>query len=387
MTVTYRVTHRTEYRYESDVTASYGQLHLLPRDLPGQHCRSAEVIVDPAPESYRERVDYFGNRVVLLRHPRAPPRADGDRHQHRRGRRSSPTACRCSGDGRGRRRATRCATGRVPDAARRGAVRARLAAGRGLGDAIASTPPRRSRPGRHLLDARHRRCARGSTRTSPTSRDRRRSPRRLREVFDAARGRLPGLRPRRHRLPALGRAARALRERLPRDRPAARARRSSPGVDGSHAWLSVLVPDAGWLDVDPTNDQLVEQPLRRHRLRPRLQRRPAAERRHLHRGQDREPARAGRCRRAPRLAGCGSRYSCRDARLHLWQLRTAAVLREQPLPALRGTSSASFRHGSTSSSSTGPRGRGCASAQTLCWRNATGCSKTATRAPSAAAAG
>ncbi len=29
------------------------------------------------------------------------------------------------------------------------------------------------------------------------------------------------------------------------------------GVDGSHAWLSVLVPDAGWLDVDPTNDQLV----------------------------------------------------------------------------------------------------------------------------------
>ncbi len=27
------------------------------------------------------------------------------------------------------------------------------------------------------------------------------------------------------------------------------------GADGSHAWLSVLVPDAGWLDVDPTNDQ------------------------------------------------------------------------------------------------------------------------------------
>ncbi len=27
------------------------------------------------------------------------------------------------------------------------------------------------------------------------------------------------------------------------------------GVDGSHAWFSVLVPGAGWLDVDPTNDQ------------------------------------------------------------------------------------------------------------------------------------
>ena len=24
-----------------------------------------------------------------------------------------------------------------------------------------------------------------------------------------------------------------------------------------HAWFSVLLPEAGWLDVDPTNDQLV----------------------------------------------------------------------------------------------------------------------------------
>jgi transglutaminase-like putative cysteine protease len=29
------------------------------------------------------------------------------------------------------------------------------------------------------------------------------------------------------------------------------------GTDGSHAWLSVLVPEAGWLDLDPTNDQFV----------------------------------------------------------------------------------------------------------------------------------
>jgi transglutaminase-like putative cysteine protease len=29
------------------------------------------------------------------------------------------------------------------------------------------------------------------------------------------------------------------------------------GVDGSHAWLSVFVPEAGWLDIDPTNDRVV----------------------------------------------------------------------------------------------------------------------------------
>ena len=29
------------------------------------------------------------------------------------------------------------------------------------------------------------------------------------------------------------------------------------GVDGSHAWLSVFIPDTGWIAVDPTNDQFV----------------------------------------------------------------------------------------------------------------------------------
>jgi transglutaminase-like putative cysteine protease len=29
------------------------------------------------------------------------------------------------------------------------------------------------------------------------------------------------------------------------------------GADASHAWLSVYVPGWGWLDVDPTNDQMV----------------------------------------------------------------------------------------------------------------------------------
>src|ERR1039458_4508311 len=66
MAVRYEVTHRTEYRYEADVSDSYGQLHLLPRNLPGQRCHTAEVVVDPIPDDYRERLDYFGNRVSYL---------------------------------------------------------------------------------------------------------------------------------------------------------------------------------------------------------------------------------------------------------------------------------------------------------------------------------
>ena len=56
-------------------------------------------------------------------------------------------------------------------------------------------------------------------------------------------------------LRSIGLPARYVSGYLETNPPPGRAKLS--GVDGSHAWLSVLVPDAGWLDVDPTNDQLV----------------------------------------------------------------------------------------------------------------------------------
>ncbi|HUB75806.1 MAG TPA: transglutaminase N-terminal domain-containing protein, partial [Solirubrobacteraceae bacterium] len=63
MSTRYRITHRTDYHYEQPVSASYGQLHIVPRDLAYQRCLEAEVTVAPAPELHRERIDYFGNRV------------------------------------------------------------------------------------------------------------------------------------------------------------------------------------------------------------------------------------------------------------------------------------------------------------------------------------
>jgi transglutaminase-like putative cysteine protease len=64
--VIYRVVHRTEYRYESPVSSSFGELHLLPRDTPGQVCRSSRVHIDPGPDDYRERTDFYGNRVAAF---------------------------------------------------------------------------------------------------------------------------------------------------------------------------------------------------------------------------------------------------------------------------------------------------------------------------------
>ena len=61
----YRVTHRTSYRYEQPVEASYGQMHLLPRSGDGQTCRTTRVVIDPTPDDLRERVDFFGNRAAF----------------------------------------------------------------------------------------------------------------------------------------------------------------------------------------------------------------------------------------------------------------------------------------------------------------------------------
>ena len=58
----YRITHRTEYKYSQAVTGCYNMARLIPGNFPGQRCERAQVLVEPAPSSYREFTDYFGNR-------------------------------------------------------------------------------------------------------------------------------------------------------------------------------------------------------------------------------------------------------------------------------------------------------------------------------------
>ena len=55
--MSYRVTHRTEYRYESEVTSSYGLVHLLPRDLDGQVTSSSQLTIVPEPDDARGSLD------------------------------------------------------------------------------------------------------------------------------------------------------------------------------------------------------------------------------------------------------------------------------------------------------------------------------------------
>ena len=62
----YRVIHRTEYDYQDSVTASYNEARLLPRFTTSQYCHGAELQIEPLPTDYREREDFFGNRVAYF---------------------------------------------------------------------------------------------------------------------------------------------------------------------------------------------------------------------------------------------------------------------------------------------------------------------------------
>ena len=57
----YRIEHSTSYTYDAEVTGSYGQFHLRPRDLPWQTCLAHEIIVDPEPSDLFQHIDLYGN--------------------------------------------------------------------------------------------------------------------------------------------------------------------------------------------------------------------------------------------------------------------------------------------------------------------------------------
>ena len=62
----YRVRHVTEYIYAVPVSTSHHELHLLPREVPGQTVRAESLTSIPAPAVRRDRFDWFGNRATHL---------------------------------------------------------------------------------------------------------------------------------------------------------------------------------------------------------------------------------------------------------------------------------------------------------------------------------
>jgi transglutaminase-like putative cysteine protease len=68
----YTVHHETRYVYEEAVAQCFNELHLTPRDLPGQRVLKTDIRISPHPSVFVHRMDYFGNSVtgaeILERH-------------------------------------------------------------------------------------------------------------------------------------------------------------------------------------------------------------------------------------------------------------------------------------------------------------------------------
>ena len=62
----YKITHNTQYSYSSLVNLCHNEARLTPRSFAQQVCTQSEFTVDPEPTSYRERKDFFGNTVCYF---------------------------------------------------------------------------------------------------------------------------------------------------------------------------------------------------------------------------------------------------------------------------------------------------------------------------------
>lgn len=250
-----RVEHHTRYKYDTRVSTSQHIACLEPRVLPNQRVDTFELEVDPAPARLLRRTDYFGNTLhqfQLLRphdelsviarsrvevEPRATAQPDGS-------------------------------AGNVTwEESRAWLTHAPPDLGRDVGQYIGPSPrveessaiaafARDSfESGRPLFDAAidlmhriHHEFVFDPTATTPTTPVSRVLEDRRGVCQDFAHFQIACLR-------SLGLAARYVSGYLLTDPPPGQPRLI--GADSSHAWLSVYVPDTGWIDLDPTNDVLV----------------------------------------------------------------------------------------------------------------------------------
>ena len=241
---TYRVEHQTRYSHAGTVSVSHHHGYLTPRQLPTQAVERFELHVNPAPANQADRLDYFGNvqtyfeiltpyrelsvtthslvEVRALERTMAPEQSpawdtqraaplpiDGEQFRY-----SSPYVA---------------TTAQLVDYARPS-----FPAGRPLLEAAIDLM--------HRIHADFKFVPGSTVVTTPLSR-----------VMEGQRGvcqdfahvQIGCLR-------SLGISARYVSGYLSTDPPPGRARLI--GADASHAWVSVLCPAHGWVDLDPTND-------------------------------------------------------------------------------------------------------------------------------------
>ena len=64
--VHYRVTHTTTYAYEELVSICHNEMRLEPRSAPRQQCLATALAIEPTPAVLATELDYFGNRASFF---------------------------------------------------------------------------------------------------------------------------------------------------------------------------------------------------------------------------------------------------------------------------------------------------------------------------------
>ncbi|MBY4038551.1 transglutaminase family protein [Rhodococcus fascians] len=258
----YRIKHITTYTYSDRVTSSYGRGFLAPRDMDGQHCVEKSVTVEPPPTDQSFGVDVYGNEDVYFHvtndHEKLVVTADSLVEVYPRPV-DETTSWPATAPWESARMAMFDPTRTdAADSARSSAVEFALDLPTPeVTDEVRAYAAPSFTPGRPLadviVDLTHRiftdfRYLSGSTTVSTTVVDVLAA--RSGVCQDFARLAIACLR-------SQGLAARYVSGYLATEPPPGKERMI--GVDATHAWAAVWMPDDRWLAFDPTNDQLVDE--------------------------------------------------------------------------------------------------------------------------------
>ena len=258
----YRVGHRTVYGYDQEVTASYGRAYLTPRDGPGQWTRDNTIDVSPTPDLLSPSEDFFGNTSVYLEVHRPHTRLIVEATSQVEVNRTIPDLSRLDSWTWERAAETVLDGSRAPTAHPAGLDR--VAARQFLLPSPRATSSEQVRayaervftPGRAVADAVlglmtciHTEFAYTPGVTTVATPLTQVLTRREGVCQDFAHLAVACLR-------AVGLPARYVSGYLETRPPPGRPRLQ--GADASHAWVSVLLPELGWVDLDPTNDRVVD---------------------------------------------------------------------------------------------------------------------------------
>lgn len=248
----YRVVHRTEYLYPEPVTLCHNEAHLSPRAAPRQLLLQHAVQIEPPPALLAQREDFFGNAVVYFAiqqaHTHLAVTATSEVELAVRNTQLHLQTQNSWEDAVARTHAEN--TPATLEARQFTLVSPMVA----TSPAIAEYARASFVPGRLLVEAVHDLMGRihrdfiydpGFT-TIATP---------LAHVFEHRRGVCQDFA---HLaiacLRAFGLAARYVSGYI--ETLAAPGQAKLVGSDASHAWFAVYDPDAGWLDFDPTNNQI-----------------------------------------------------------------------------------------------------------------------------------